>query len=178
VTDILALDIATTTGWARGKLGEQPISGSITFRKNNPAQPFGDALEHFRGLLQAKPRPDLVMIERMLPPSAFQGATGFKTFLLLAGLRGVVFSVVDRLGVELGEANVGDVRQHFISDRMAGRERAKRETVQRCRALGWQPADDNAADALAVWSYACALIDPVQALKIVPLFNRNLMRAS
>lgn len=178
MTDILALDIATCTGWARGKVGEQPICGSIRFRNTPASRPFGDALEHFRQLLQAKPRPDLVMIERMLPPSAFHGATGFKTFLLLAGLRGVVFSVIDRLGIENGEANVGDVRQHFISDRCAGRERAKRETVQRCRALGWQPADDNAGDALALWSYACSIIDPSLALKVVPLFNRNLLCAS
>jgi hypothetical protein len=40
--------------------------------------------------------------------------------------------------------------------------------------LGWQAVDNNAADALAAWSYACSIIDPTQALKVSPLFNKQL----
>jgi hypothetical protein len=47
--------------------------------------------------------------------------------------------------------------------------------MNQCRRLGWDFRDDNAADALAIWSYACALIDPQTALKTVPLFNRALI---
>ena len=53
------------------------------------------------------------------------------------------------------------------------RQEAKRATVERCRKLGWQCDDDNQGDALALWSFACAQIDPTQALMVSPLFNRS-----
>jgi hypothetical protein len=172
---ILALDIATRTGWAAGRVGETPVSGSIRFGNSSDNEDviFGAALDWASTFLQGKCRPDILMIEALLPPIAKIGNTTAAVRDRLAGLHGVVRAVASLRGISnIRECTVGDVRAHFIGDRKAKRGIAKAETMRRCARLGWQYRDDNAADALAVWSYACAQIDPATALRTVPLFNR------
>jgi hypothetical protein len=176
MTDILALDVATTTGWARGELGGIPQSGSVRFgtMHDGAHQVFGKALAWISNFLEPAPRPDILMIEAMLPPDAMRGQTSKAVRDRLAGLHGIMKGVAHLRGIgEIAEANVGDVRAHFIFDRQARREIAKRETLLQCKALDWPAQNDNAADACALWSYACSLIDPKQALRVVPLFHRR-----
>jgi hypothetical protein len=172
---ILGLDVATRTGWASGRLGETPIAGSVRFGSSSSDEDviFGAALAWASEFLQPQPRPDVVMIEAMLPPDAMRGSTSKAVRDRLAGLHGVIRAVAQLRGVgRIESCSVGDVRSHFIGHRGAKRELAKRETMRRCRMLGWDCKDDNAADACAVWSFACALIDPALALRLTPLFNK------
>jgi hypothetical protein len=176
MADILALDIATVTGFARGRVGSAPLAGSIRFGKptatNN--QVFAAALSWISELLKPEPRPDIVIVEALLPPDAMRNHTSRQVRDRLAGLHGIMRGVAKLRGIpEIAEASVGDVRAHFIFDRMAKRETAKRETLLQCRRMGWAVDDDNAGDALALWSHACALIDPTHALKVSPLFQRR-----
>jgi Holliday junction resolvasome RuvABC endonuclease subunit len=61
-----------------------------------------------------------------------------------------------RRDVRCEEVSVQTVRKHFC-----GYGRAKKPDVQeQCRRLGWAYADDNAADALAVWAYVEACKAP------------------
>lgn len=177
VTLVFAVDLATRTGFARGRVGEQPVSGSIRFAQHNSRESaiFADALRWISQELEPQPRPDILILESMLPPEAMRGATTRAVRDRLAGLHGIVKGVAQLRGIgEIAEATVGNIRGHFIGDRTAKRVRAKNETMARCRALGWPCADDNAGDALALWSYACALIDPTWAVQVSPLFNRKL----
>lgn len=177
MTMILALDLATRTGFARGRVGELPISGSIRFGGSgaHDAAIFAAALRWISQELQPEPRPDIVILEAMLPPDAMRGATSRAVRDRLAGLHGIALGVAHLRGVgEIAEASVGNIRGHFIGDRRLRRPDAKRHVMARCKALGWQCADDNAGDALALWSYACALIDPTWAVQVSPLFNRKL----
>jgi hypothetical protein len=64
------------------------------------------------------------------------------------------------------------VRLHFIGCNPK-RAVAKPMVMRQCRAMGWAVEDDNEADALATWSYMCALIDPKLALTPTPLFGRS-----
>jgi hypothetical protein len=172
---ILALDVATRTGWALGRVGETPRSGSCRFGHSSSDENviFGAALNWASLFLQEQGPPQILMIEALLPPDAMRGRTSKAVRDRLAGLHGVIRGVAWLRHVEqIMDCTVGDVRAHFIGDRKAKREIAKRETMRRCAQLGWQCRDDNAADALAVWSYACAQIDPATALRTVPLFNR------
>jgi hypothetical protein len=175
-TLILALDVATQTGWAMGNVGSAPISGSVRFGKRGDSNNkiFADALRWLSRLLDPQPRPDLVIIEAMLPPEAMRGQTSRQVRDRLAGLHGVVRGVAQLRGVsQIAEATVGDIRGHFIGDRRGTRYWAKRETVEKCHMLGWAPQDENAADALALWHFACSLIDPKTALQVSPLFHRR-----
>jgi hypothetical protein len=139
---------------------------------------FSHCLTWLSRQLEPKPRPDLLVVEGMLPPGAKLGHTSADVRDRLAGLHGIVRAVAFLRGIyRIEEHSVGDVRAHFIGDRMLKREAAKRETLRRCRALGWPVDDDDAADACALWSFAASLIDPAQALKLSPLFNKALRDA-
>ena len=179
MTDIFALDVATTCGWARGPVGGVPMSGAINFARKESSDNavFANALSWLSVVLEPKPRPDLIVIEALLPPQAMKGHTSRAVRDRLAGLHGIVRAVAFLRGIyRIETATVGDVRGHFINDHACKRQEAKRETVEKCRALGWPCDDDNAADALAVWSYACGMIDPQTALQVSPLFNPALRR--
>lgn len=177
MTDILALDIATTTGMARGKVGAKPMADTVAFaahaQSDNNAV-FAQALSKLSIYLKDDP-PDLIFIEAMLPPDAMKNMTSRAVRDRLAGLHGVVRAVAYLRGIYRVEAvAVGDVRGHFLGERGLKRIVAKAAIVERCHALGWNCANDNEGDALALWSYACAQIDPTTALQVSPLFNRAL----
>ena len=179
--NILAIDLATKTGWCRGRIGELPEFGSINFgwgetkarAASSSDDVFASAMEWMTELLD--PLPDILILESMLPPEAMKNKTSRQVRDRLAGLHGIIRGVARRKGVgEITEAAVGDVRAHFTGMRGMKRDEAKRSVIDRCQGLGWDVANDNEADACALWSYACALIDPVTALSVVPLFNRKL----
>jgi len=181
MTDVLAIDLATRCGWARGIVGGVPSSGSVDFAKNVSSSSnatFARALTWFSEFLEPKPRPDVIYIERMLSPMAKVGFTTADTRDRLAGLHGIARAVAYLRGIyDIEVADVQDVRGHFINERKLKRHIAKRETVEKCRALGWPCEGDDAADALALWSYACGRIDPQTALQVSPLFNKKLRSA-
>ena len=172
---IIALDIATKTGWAMGKPGEIPTCGSHRFGQahSEPHEVFGAALKWFSEFLREH-RVDTLIVEQMLPPDAMKNKTSRAVRDRLAGLHGVMLGVAQLRGVgEIAQASVGDIRAHFIGDRSARRETAKREVMRQCEMQGWAAPDDNAADACALWSYACTLIRPELGLRVVPLFHRR-----
>jgi crossover junction endodeoxyribonuclease RuvC len=178
---ILALDLATIAGWAKGRVGDTPIGGSIRFGRRDASNNaiFAHALTWISKELEPQPRPDVIIIESMLPPDAKYGATNRDTRDRLAGLHGVVRAVAHLRGVyDVSEAGVSQVRSHFIGHSNLRRDAAKMLVMERCVSLGWAACDDNAGDALALWSYAAALFDPEWALHLSPLFNRKLRAAS
>lgn len=177
MSDVLAIDLATNTGWCRGLVGSTPQFGSLRFGKHNSREAaiFADALSWLSNLLLPQPRPDLLILEALLPPSAWQGQSNTTTFERLSGLQSIMLGVAHLRGIgEISIASVGDVRAHFIGERKLKRKAAKQAVMARCIRLGWEVKNDNQGDACALWSYACALIDPRLALNVVPLFNRRL----
>jgi hypothetical protein len=179
MTDILALDLATITGWARGRVGETPTSGSIRFgtREASDGAVFAHVIGWISKLLEPEPRPDIIALEAMLPPGAKVGQTNSSTRDRLAGLHAIVRGVAHIRGageIEIACYSVGDIRHHFIGERSLKRAQAKQTILARCQMLGWPAVDNNAGDALAAWSFACSIIDPAQALKVSPLFNQRL----
>ena len=177
MTMVLALDLATRTRYARGRVGETPLAGSIRFGNLHSGEGavFAAAFDWMVAQLGQEPLPDLVIIEDLLSPLAMRNETSRAVRDRLAGLHGIVKGLAHRYGVgEIATASVGDIRAHFIGYRTLQRKEAKQAVMDRCKALGWECPDDNAGDALALWSHACALIDPKWALQVSPLFNRKL----
>jgi hypothetical protein len=175
--DIIAFDIATTTGWARGRVGTTPSSGSKRFGtvEASPGAVFKHAMEWFEETLTNAAPPSIVVWEALLPPTAKQGETQAHVRDRLAGLHAIVLGTAHRFGIyQTAIYQVADIRQHFIGHRNLKTVKAKRAVVERCRALGWPCESDDAGDALAAWHFACSLIDPAQALKVSPLFNKQL----
>jgi hypothetical protein len=177
MTDILAIDLATTAGIARGKVGAEPTAETVKFAKSAGARDdavFAKALSWASGYLKGGV-PDLIFIEAMLPPEAMHGHTSRAVRDRLAGLHAVIRAVAYLRGCyQIEAANVGDIRAHFIGERGLRRDAAKSAVFERCQQLGWNCDNENESDALALWSYACAQIDPATALRVSPLFNRAL----
>jgi crossover junction endodeoxyribonuclease RuvC len=171
---IWALDIATVTGWAVGRPGDKPVAHSIRFAKAlaSSDELFLGCYGWFSERLARGPKPDVLAIEELLPPTARRGATSTGAQHRLAGLHGIIRALAKHANIpEIIGAHVGDVRQHFIHDRATPRAEAKRAVLHMCKMLGWPAADDDCGDALALWSYTASLYDPAQALAVTPLFG-------
>jgi hypothetical protein len=175
--DILALDVATVTGWARGSPDdESPASGFVRFgsTESSPNAIFGAAMLWLSDFMRQEPRPTALVLEALLPPQAKLGATSTAVRDRLAGLHGIARAVAHLRGIyDITDASVLEVRHHFCGDRGAGKE----GVFDKCKALGWPVRDLNESDACAIWSYGCALKKPETALRVSPLFGRRKVRA-
>ena len=181
MTDILALDIATQLGWARGRVGDvTPMFGHFRFAKPgaSAAAVFGNAIKFLSAILEPQPRPDIVIVESLLPVLAKPGETDREVRDRLSGLHAIARGVCFLRGVyQINEASVQQVRGHFIGIHNLKRDKAKAAVIGQCRRIGWQVENDDEGDACALWSYACCLIDPELGTRTSPLFNPKL-RAS
>lgn len=167
---ILALDVATRTGWAFGRPGELPLSGSVRL-----APPGSSNGTIGRGLLRwmtdflTVNQVDALYYEVPIDPRHMGAKTTFATARILLGLPFLVETIAEARGLfYLREARVQDVRKHFVGE--ARPKDRKGAVMARCRQLGWKPQDDNAGDALALWSFACAIEAPGAAIATAPLF--------
>ncbi len=162
VGDILALDLAARTGWALGRPQDRaPVSGSVRFAKEGAsmAAVLSACRRWLEQFLADHPGIWLVVFESPLLPMHMRGRTNVNTFRHLIGLAAVVEELLYSLtGYDVREARVADIRTHFLGSNRAKREHAKLLTMEKCRRLGWDPDDDNAADALALWDYQASLL--------------------
>jgi hypothetical protein len=177
--EILALDLATVTGWARGAPGDIPRCGTVRFASGEGASNnaiFANALTWCSTFLKQEPRPVSIILEAMLPPQAMKGETNRKTRDLLAGLHGIVRAVAHCRGIyEISDVSVLAVRRHFCGDQQA----KKHDVIERCQLFGWDVGNHNAADAAACWHFACSLVRPELAMQCSPLFyGKRPMRVS
>ena len=169
---ILALDLATTSGWAIGNPGEQPQSGTIRFGQSQPThgQIAAEAIAWFIETL-TELKPTQIVFEQPLPPNFTGGHTTLNTAIVTMGLPFLMQGIAYKLGLFNVEAvRVSDIRTFFIGGNMKSAE-AKKLTFERCVKLGFNPHDDNESDALALWCYQCARVKPELAHKLTPLFG-------
>jgi hypothetical protein len=156
---IVALDIATQTGVAVGSPGRAPKSWSVDLGKGRSEDArFSKALVLTHELIE-RFRPDLIAVE------AAVGGKFASAFLI--GTVACVRGVCANRGVPVRPYTSGSVRKHFLGRALAKRDfpalkpgaatRAiKGEVIARCRLLGWDVPDADAADAAALWDFACA----------------------
>lgn len=169
---ILALDIATQTGWAYGVPGEVPRAGTIRFA--SPGSSCGAAgcgmMRWFADFLRVNPV-DRLYFEAPFDPRHMGNKTNMATARLLLGLAFHIEALATAKGIPvIRETDVADVRKHFLGKNPRGDE-GKPQVQRQCRTLGWKFDSPDAADALAVWSYACALVAPSTAVVPTPLFQ-------
>lgn len=169
--NVLALDLASVSGWAVGEPGGTPLHGSIKFGGTSSHEAtFAKAFRWMNTML-VEHAPTLVVWEAPLPTS-FK-TSNVNTTTLLYGLPAVIGAATYlRGGYDCRKADTAAVRHHFIGCNPK-RAKAKPMVVRQCFAMGWEVADDNEADALATWHYMCALLEPKLALAPTPLFGRS-----
>lgn len=142
---ILALDLATTTGWACGAPEADPRFG--TLRLPSTGDEIGRFLAIFEDWLLdflTVETPALVVFEA---PILTRGNTSPVVARKLMGLANATETVCYRRETRCEQANLMTVKKAF-----AGHGRAeKHEMVAAARARGWEVRNDNEADATAVW---------------------------
>jgi hypothetical protein len=163
--NILALDLATRTGWAFGRPGETPTFGRFLLH--------GDKPQRYREL-RAWLAPQLdqcarVIYESAALPMLMMGRTNTDAIRFLIGCCEHVDELCHGV-VELYEVRVAAVRVHFIGANLK-RDLAKAKTRERCEGLGWRVTNDDEADACALWSYAVCTARPDLAHTHSPLFR-------
>lgn len=171
---VLALDLATVTGWCYGAPGERPEFGFLRF--GPPGSSRAAIYREYRSWLNDwlidRDPPKVVVFESAAIPMVMQGKTNANTIKLLIGMcehtEELCFS-----RVELREAMASQVRAHFIGTNRVQRADAKKRTIERCNALGIEVKNDNEADAVALWHYQIAHLRPDLAYKTTPLFQNH-----
>ena len=151
---ILALDLASVTGWACGAVGEHPSHGYIRFAKPGASHEaiFANAAKWAESMIDQY-KPTLVIWESPLSTAFKRGVTTTDTTAILFGLPAVIGSVAYRRGIyDLRKAATRDVRLHFIGSNPK-RVAAKKLVIKACNVRGWNVTDDNEADALSLWDF-------------------------
>ena len=168
--NVLALDLATVTGWAYGRPGEVPIFGHLRFVSQGTSR--AGLYRAFRSWLDRGDgyQPDLIVYESSAVPSIMAGKTNIDTIKTLIGLAEHLEEWAYNR-VELREASVSQVRSHFIGRNMKANI-AKPMTMERCKELGWNVENHDDADACALWDYQCSFLRPDLAPRTTPLFQR------
>ncbi|MER2263524.1 crossover junction endodeoxyribonuclease RuvC [Methylobacterium oxalidis] len=155
---ILALDLATRIGWACGAPDEEPVYGSHTLPSASASLGrFGDAYDQW--LLDRLDffRPGLVIFE-----APFVSGTGnANTARKLMGLCWQTEIACYRRETQCLEHGNTSLKKFFTGNGRA----EKADMMAACRRLGWNPKDDNAADALALWANAVHVKAPRHAAR-------------
>lgn len=161
---IFALDIATYTGFAIGRAGEIPHSGTVRLKKPHEGPEI--AAFNMRCFLRDRlmlERPDLICIEHYLHPTAQKSGDAV---ILQLFCFGVAVSEAMARNVRVETPKAATIRKHFIGAANMGERKATKDAViRRARLLGYIPrdcSDDNRADACALFDFAAATYARVQ----------------
>lgn len=144
---IIALDLATATGYAVGRPGAVPEFGTkVLPSTGNDVGRYIAALEDWLTGVIDFYEPVLIVFEA---PSVFMKTTPV-TIEKLVGLTGETQRICYRRGVPNRSANPSQVKKFWT-----GKGNAKKPDMEAtARRLGFRVDDDNQADALAIWYFA------------------------
>ena len=151
---ILALDLATSTGWAAGKPCGSPTYGTFKIKKGRPGQRFRQMAQEVIALIQQF-QPTHVAYEEQFVGGKLTGP-GLQT---LFGFRAAAMMACENQGISPESFTPSQIRSHFLHSSKLKRTEAKQETIAQCRAIGWTPANDDEADALALWDFRAFELD-------------------
>lgn len=177
---IIALDISKTrTGICEGMVGEKPTFYSIVgggLSNEDAAYRLG------RWIIDRTKvdRPEVVYIEAAINPGAFVGEydeekgkvkmkSNPQTTLALAEMAAVARFVLHGKSIAHRDARVQTIRKSFIGHGNLPGKIAKARVGAMCGLLGWQPGNEDEADAGAVWWFAGMQFAPKHYQPITPM---------
>jgi hypothetical protein len=153
--NILAIDIGTTTGWARSSRDGTVASGSQNFAPRR-MEAAGQRWLKFRAFL-AEQRQQAGDIHAVYYEDVKAHGTKQQPNTIAAHVYGGFLAMLEAWcaanNIPLKPVGVGTVKKHWT-----GKGNAKKdEMIAAAKAKGFAPVDDNHADALAILSLARAL---------------------
>lgn len=165
---VLAFDQSLNFAYATDRPGGAP---PLTSLKRLPfdGENFGRAYSAARQLIKdaiAVHKPDEVWFESPIFVRGDNIVTSAQTMRILLYLAGAIEEVAHDCGVPVFEVNNMTWKKFFVGSGHA----KKKDTQDKCEALGWGRLDNNCADAAAIWAYAKACDDEEFSAHITPLF--------
>lgn len=151
---ILSLDIATQTGWAVGSPCSQPIYGTLKLEGQRVGTRCLQLAREIGALIDEYHVTDVAIEE------AFVGRklTG-KGLMTLFGYRAAAHMAAENKGITPTMVRPSEARKHFIQMGSLKRKEAKKHVMHQCQRIGWNPKNEDEADALALWDYRCFMLD-------------------
>jgi hypothetical protein len=100
---------------------------------------------------------DVIYVEKPLDVSVMAKAQNFEAPYLLYGLAAHAASFAEAKGARLNLTHLKSWRAAFIGKQKIGtkRQTLKELTIERCRQLGFNPRNDDEADAFGLLCWAC-----------------------
>lgn len=169
---ILALDPATTTGFAYGNPGDEPRWGSRAFEGKSTGAVVG-LFRHWLVERVATMHPTLIVFEApYIPRPNARAPMNAKTLRRLLGMVAQIEACAWELNIRYYEATIFEISRFFVGTQRLPRGGKKAATIAMCRRYGWAVGNDNEADALALWALAEATVAPRLAARrgVGPLF--------
>lgn len=152
--NLLALDLATTTGWALREHG-QVVSGVQTFDVKRGESPGMRYLRLARWLEEIGARSELIVYEQVVPaPAKFGGASARE---IAYGMAAHVQRYCAARGIEHAPVYPSSLKKWLTGRGNAGKPDMVAAVARR---WGYAILDDNHADALALLHFAEAEIVP------------------
>jgi Holliday junction resolvasome RuvABC endonuclease subunit len=148
---ILALDLASTVGWAHGGLADAAPKFGIWMLPQGQGE--GARYAAFENALAAamdRIQPERLILEAPLPLMA---QTQARTAQQQYTLRGIAFAEAWRASVPIMEIDALTVRREVMGQGRFSKDTVKREVVRYCRVRGWRVPDHNAGDACLTWEW-------------------------
>lgn len=139
----LTLDLGTTTGFAVGDAGTVQASGTASF-KNGRYEGGGMRYLRFRKWITEFITEHGVKVVYFEEVRRHQGVDAAHVY---GGLLGQLTAVCEELEVPYQGIPVGEIKKAFTGKGNAGKELMIEEAIKR----GFNPADDNEADAIAIF---------------------------
>ena len=164
MTEVITLDLATSTGWARLR-GDEITYG--TYRLPSTGKDLGRFLVPFHDWLMLFAQgADHVFFEA--PYSGKSQDAARKLFALAA----MTEYVCHKLEVNCWDENISTVTKHFCGRCPPRRDEKKALTIWTCKAMGWNPKNDDEADALALLHLAVHKLRLKVKLPVGGVFGR------
>ncbi len=155
--NVLTLDLATRTGWCEGHLGDVPRFGVLRLSDATIAGRCCALEDWLWARLEGPDPPKEVIFEAPLPRT---DSLGINAGRLGMGLVTIVECACFRRGVDCFESSVATTRKEIIGRGTFKKGEAKLAVHNWCQENGWDPPDDNAADALVLWFHTLRVRRP------------------
>lgn len=154
---VLGLDLARQTGWAAGAPCQPPAYGTI--RLEGGLSDGARFMQLGRRIVELI---DRFGVREIVIEAPFVGRQSTASALMpLFGYRATAMIAAASKGIDMAApVTPATVRKHFIGHGGLKRAAAKPAVIDKCRWRGWSPANEDEADALALWDYRCAVRDP------------------
>lgn len=188
VPNLLALDLATSFGaaWGVASDGRPKFTSKRLGPPGSSDGRVGAALMRWLLDITSLERFDAIFIEKpMDPATAVRIGTQPATVKRLCGLVVLAETLAEMAGIARVEMVGAQQHKKFFTGRgahskeidlrtgreISSREIGKRAVMDRCRQLGLDVPDDNAADAVSLWFYGSGKMLPETAALSAPLFS-------